>query len=88
MIEPYSIVGLSPRTFTIEKREEALENVKRICRFMDNACMVGAWERLPVRLIVIPEMAIQGLIANIPGNWVIEAKFATEIPGHETEELG
>lgn len=88
MIEPYAVVGLSPRTFTIEKREDALANVKRICKFMDTACMVGAWEGFPVRLVVIPEMAIQGLIANTPGNRAIEAKFAVEIPGPETEELG
>jgi predicted amidohydrolase len=88
MIEPYAIVGLSPRTFTVEKREDALANVKRICKFMDTACMVGAWEGFPVRLVVIPEMAIQGLIANTPGNRAAEAKFAVEIPGPETEELG
>jgi predicted amidohydrolase len=88
MIEPYAVVGLSPRTFTVEKREDALKNVKRICKFMDTACMVGAWEGFPVRLVVIPEMAIQGLVANTPGNRAAEAKFAVEIPGPETEELG
>jgi predicted amidohydrolase len=88
MIEPYAIVGLSPRTFTVEKREDALANVKRICKFMETACMVGAWEGFPVRLVVIPEMAIQGLVANTPGNRAVEAKFAVEIPGPETEELG
>jgi predicted amidohydrolase len=88
MVEPYAIVALSPRTFTIEKRADALKNVKRICDFMDTACMVGAWEGAPARLVVIPEMAIQGLIANTPGNRAAEAKFAMEIPGPETEELG
>lgn len=88
MIEPYAVVALSPRTFTIEKREDALKNVKRICQFMDTACMVGAWQGAPVRLVVIPEMAIQGMIANRPGNRDMEAKFAAEIPGPETEELG
>jgi predicted amidohydrolase len=82
MIEPYAVVALSPRTFTIEKREDALKNVKRICQFMDTACMVGAWQGAPVRLVVIPEMAIQGMIANRPGNRETEAKFAAEIPGH------
>ncbi|MCB1498569.1 MAG: hydrolase [Bauldia sp.] len=87
MIEPYAVVALSPRTFTIEKREDALKNVKRICSFMDTACMVGAWEGAPARLVVIPEMAIQGLIANTPGNRAAEAKYAMEIPGPETDEL-
>jgi len=88
MIEPYAVVALSPRTFTIEKREDALKNVKRICSFMDTAIMVGAWEGAPVRLVVIPEMAIQGLIPNTPGNRAAEAKYAMTIPGPETEELG
>ncbi len=88
MIEPYSVVALSPRTITIEKRSDALENVKRICDFMDTAVMVGAWEGAPVKLVVIPEMAIQGLIANTPGNRQAESRFAMEIPGPETEALG
>lgn len=88
MIEPFSVVALSPRTITVERRADALENVKRINRFMDTAVMVGAWEGAPVRLVVIPEMAIQGLIANTPGNRGRESQFAVEIPGPETDELG
>ncbi len=87
MVDPYAVVALSPRTFTIERREDALKNVKRICDFMDTACMVGAWEGAPARLVVIPEMAIQGMIANTPGNRAAEAKYAVEMPGPETEEL-
>ena len=88
MVEPYAIVALSPRTFTIKNREDALANVKRICNFMDAAVMVGAWEGARARLVVIPEMAIQGLIPNIPGNRAAEAQYAMEIPGPETEALG
>lgn len=87
MIEPFSVVALSPRTFSIESRAEAVKNVKRICNFMDTARTVAAWEGAPVRLVVIPEMAIQGLIQNRPGHRDTEAKFATEIPGPETDEL-
>lgn len=87
MTEPFAVVGLSPRTFTIERREQALENVKRICDFMDTATMVAAWEGAPARLVVIPEMAIQGLVANRPGHRETEARFAMEIPGPETEYL-
>jgi predicted amidohydrolase len=88
MIEPYSVVALSPRTITIERREDALKNVKRICNFIDTGCMVGAWEGAPVRLVVIPEMAIQGLIPNVPGNREVESKYAMELPGPESEALG
>jgi predicted amidohydrolase len=88
MVDPYSVVALSPRTINVENRAQALENVKRINEFMDTAVMVGAWEGFPVRLVVIPEMAIQGMVANTPGNRKEEARFAVEIPGPETDELG
>src|SRR5919112_1200652 len=87
MVDPYSVVALSPRTINVENRAQALENVKRINEFMDTAVMVGAWEGAPVRLVVIPEMAIQGMIANTPGNREKEAHFAVTIPGPETDEL-
>lgn len=88
MVEPFSVVALSPRTINVEKRADALANVKRINEFMDTAVMVGEWEGSPVRLVVIPEMAIQGMVANTPGNRAAEARYAVEIPGPETEELG
>jgi predicted amidohydrolase len=87
MTEPFAVVALSPRTFSVDKREDALANVKRINEFMDTAVMVAGWEGAPVRLVVIPEMAIQGLVANTPGNRAREAHFAVEIPGPETDEL-
>jgi beta-ureidopropionase len=88
MVDPFAVVGLSPRTFTVKERGDALANVKRINEFMDTAVMVAAWEGAPVKLVVIPEMAIQGMILNTPGNREREAHFAVEIPGPETEELG
>lgn len=88
MVEPYTVVALSPRTIAIEKREDALENTKRICGFMENACMVAATEGAPAKLVVIPEMAIQGMMMNFrAGNREAEAEFAMEIPGPETEYL-
>ncbi len=87
MVDPYAVVALSPRTFQMKRRGDALENVRRICRFMETAIMVGSWEGFPVRLVVIPEMAIQGMIANTPGNRAKEKEFAMTIPGPETDEL-
>jgi len=87
MVDPFSVVALSPRTFQVRERKDGVENVKRINRFMDTAVMVAAWEGAPVKLVVIPEMAIQGMIANIPGNRGKEAHFAVTIPGPETDEL-
>jgi predicted amidohydrolase len=88
MVDPYSVVGLSPRTINVKDNTETVANVKRINEFIDTAAMVGAWQGAPVRLVVIPEMAIQGMIANTPGNRQAEKRFAVTIPGPETEELG
>lgn len=87
MIEPFSVVAVSPRTITVREPGDAVANVKRINSFIDTAVMVGAWEGAPVRLVVLPEMAIQGMIANIPGNREKEKHFAVTIPGPETDEL-
>jgi len=89
MIDPYVVVGLSPRNFTIKKREDGVENIKRIFDFMDPAVMVAATAGAPVRLIVLPEMAIQGMPMNFPaGNKKAHADFCVTIPGPETELLG
>lgn len=88
MVEPYVAVALSPRTFTIKKREQALDNVKRICDFMDPAVQVAATEGAPVRLVVLPEMAIQGMPMDFAaGNRKAHEAFAVTIPGAETEIL-
>lgn len=87
MIEPFSVVAVSPRTFTVKEPGDAVANVKRINKFIDTAVMVAGWEGAPVRLVVIPEMAIQGMVANIPGNRERERHFAVTIPGPETDEL-
>ncbi|WP_454296440.1 nitrilase-related carbon-nitrogen hydrolase [Salana multivorans] len=87
MIDPYAVVAVSPRTFTVKQPGDGVRNVKRINQFIDTACMVGAWEGAPVRLVVIPEMAIQGMVANTPGNRAREKHFAVTIPGPETDEL-
>ncbi|MGH3217311.1 MAG: nitrilase-related carbon-nitrogen hydrolase [Streptosporangiaceae bacterium] len=88
MVDPYVLVALSPRTYTIEKRSDALENVKRIGGFMETACQVASTEGAPVRLVVLPEMAIQGMMLNFrAGNRECEREFAMEIPGPETESL-
>jgi len=87
MIDPYVVVAVSPRTFAVKNPGDGVVNVKRINKFIDTAVMVGRFEGAPVRLVVIPEMAIQGMIANTPGDRGREAHFAVTIPGPETDEL-
>lgn len=88
MIDPYAVVAVSPRTFTVKNSEDGVANVRRINEYIDTAVMVAAWEGSPVKLVVIPEMAIQGMVGNIPGNRDMERHFAVTIPGPETDELG
>ncbi|MCK8610062.1 nitrilase-related carbon-nitrogen hydrolase [Agromyces sp. C10] len=87
MIDPFVVVAVSPRTINVKNPGDGVANVKRINEFIDTAVMVGRWEGSPVKLVVLPEMAIQGMIANTPGNREREAHFAVTIPGPETDEL-
>ena len=87
MIDPFVVVAVSPRTINVKNPGDGVANVKRINKFIDTAVMVGRWEGAPVKLVVLPEMAIQGVIANTPGNREREAHFAVTIPGPETDEL-
>lgn len=87
MIDPFSVVALSPRTIQVKNPGDALKNVIRINEYIDTAVNVATWEGAPVKLIVIPEMAIQGMIGHTPGNREREKHFAVTIPGPETDEL-
>lgn len=89
MTQPYTVVALSPVQKPIQEPEDALENTKRIIGFMKTAVGVASTEGAPVKLVVIPEMAIQGMhMAFTAGNREAEKKFARTIPGPETDELG
>lgn len=88
MISPYTAVALSTRNYAVKTTKESLENIKRINDFMDIAVMVAATDGAPVRLIVLPEMAIQGMPMDFrAGNKEQHASAATSIPGPETEAL-
>jgi predicted amidohydrolase len=89
MTQPYTVVALSPVQKPIREPEDALANTKRIIGFMKTAVGVASTEGAPVKLVVIPEMAIQGMhMAFTAGNREAEKKFARTIPGPETDELG
>ena len=81
MTQPYTVVALSPVQKPIREPEDALENTKRIVGFMKTAVGVAATESAPVKLVVIPEMAIQGMhMAFTAGNREAEKKFARTSP--------
>lgn len=89
MTQPYTVVALSPVQRPVQKPDDSLDNTKRIIKFMDTAVAVAATEGPPVKLVVIPEMAIQGMMMNFKaGNREMEKEFARTIPGPETDLLG
>lgn len=88
MTEPYAAVALSPLQIPIIQPEDGVKNTKRIIRFMKTAVTVATTEGFPVKLVVLPEMAIQGMhVAFRAGNREQERKFCRTIPGPETEEI-
>lgn len=88
MTEPYTVVALSPLQIPIVEPEDAVRNTKRIIGFMRTAVGMASTEGYPVKLVVIPEMAIQGMhMAFKAGDRDAEKKFARTIPGPETDEL-
>jgi predicted amidohydrolase len=88
MAEPYAVVAISPRIVTMKKKEDAVESAKRICTFMDMAVRTAATEGAPVKLVVLPEMAIQGMPEDFKaGNREAHESFATSVPGPETDVL-
>jgi predicted amidohydrolase len=88
MVDHYAVVAISPRVVTMKKREDALDNAKRICDFMDPAVQIATTEGVPVKLVVLPEMAIQGMPMDFAaGNAAAHEAFALNVPGPETDVL-
>ena len=89
MVEPYAAVAISPTTVSVGSRDDVKRNLKRATELMDIACMYAATEGAPPRLVVIPEMSLQGALRNFKGgDRALEAELCAEIPGPETEVLG
>jgi predicted amidohydrolase len=74
MIPQYNVVGMQCRQFCDVK-----QNLHHLSNVMEMAYTLASQE-LPVRLICLPESAIQGFPTDAPP--------ITEIPGPETEAIG
>jgi beta-ureidopropionase len=89
MIAPYSAVGLVPSVRGIRKRTEIAVNVENLAHMVKAAAWLSSLD-LPVRLIAIPEGALQGFNDEIMD--LDHASFAREcaidIPGSETDAIG
>ena len=89
MIEPYNAVGLVPTVWGISERSEIMRNIEHHGHMIKAASWLASLD-LPVRLVALPEGALQGF-----NDEVLDLDHATfaetcaiDVPGPETEALG
>jgi predicted amidohydrolase len=89
MTEPYQAVGLVPTIWGIRRREEIDKNLEHLEHLLKAAFWLGGLD-LPVRLVAIPEGALQGFTDEVMDTDHEEyaRDCAIDIPGPETERLG
>lgn len=88
MISPYTAVGLIPTVRGIRKREDITRNLEHIEHMVKAAAWLSSLD-LPVRLIALPEGALQGFNDEVLDldHVAFARECAIEIPGPETEAL-
>ena len=89
MIEPYTAVGLIPTFWGARRRADISKNLEHLGHLARAAVMLSSLD-IPVRLIAIPEGALQGFNDEVTD--VDHAEYARtcaiDIPGPETNALG
>jgi len=86
--DPYVALALQPAFKGVRKKDQIMDNIENISMLMDVAIWMSETE-LPVRLIAIPEGALQGFadeIFDMSHADYLNA-IAIEIPGKETDAL-
>jgi predicted amidohydrolase len=86
--DPYVALALQPAFKGVQRREQIADNLKNLSQSIDVAIWMCETE-LPVRLIAIPEGALQGFSDEIFDMSHAEylQSIAIDIPGPETDEL-
>ena len=89
MISPYTAVGLVPTVRGIRQREDIKINLEHLAHLVKAAAWLSSLD-LPVRLIAIPEGALQAFNDEVLDLDHVEfaRTCAIDIPGEETEALG
>jgi len=89
MIQPYTAVGLVPTVRGIRKREDISVNLEHLSHLVKAAAWLSSLE-LPVRLIALPEGALQGFNDEVLDldHTAFARECAIDIPGPETDALG
>jgi predicted amidohydrolase len=88
VIEPYNVVGLIPTVWGISKRQDIMVNIEHHRHMIKAACWLTGLD-IPVRLIALPEGALQGFNDEIKDSSHVEyaRQCAIDIPGPETDAL-
>ncbi len=88
MIKPYGVVGLIPTTWGIHNRADIMRNLDHIEELAEGAIWLSSLD-LPVRLLLLPEGALQGFTDEALDTPVADflADGAIDIPGPETDRL-
>jgi hypothetical protein len=89
MIKPYTAVGLIPTVRGIRRRADIMVNLEHLASLFRAAAWLSNLE-LPVRLIALPEGALQGFNDEVLDldHVGFARECAIDIPGEETDALG
>src|SRR5690349_18266523 len=89
MTEPYQAIGLVPTMWGIRRRREIAKNLDHLEHLIKAAFWLGGLDQ-PVRLVAIPEGALQGFTDEVMDldHEEYARECAIDIPGPETERLG
>src|SRR3979490_1818850 len=89
MVSPYTAVGLVPTVRGIRRREDIEINLEHLAHLVKAASWLSSLD-LPVRLIAIPEGALQGFNDEVLDldHETFARECAIDIPGPETDALG
>jgi len=89
MIEPYQALGLVPTMRGIRRREDIAINLEHLSHLIKAASWLSSLD-LPVRLIAVPEGALQGFNDEVLDldHERFAAECAIDVPGPETDYLG
>src|SRR3954454_10578698 len=89
MIEPYQAIGLVPTMWGIRRREDIAKNLEHLEHLVKAVFCLGGLA-LPVRLVALPEGALQGFTDEVmdTDHEQFARECAIDIPGPETDRLG
>src|SRR5579862_3941500 len=89
MVEPYQAVGLVPTMRGIRRRAEIAVNIEHVSHLIKAASWLSSLDQ-PVRLIAVPEGALQGFNDEVLDldHEEFAQTCAIDIPGPETDALG